>query len=276
MRQLKITKTITNRDDLALEKYLQDISKYPMIPIEREVELAQLIREGDEKALEELIHANLRFVVSVAKKYQNKNTSITDLISEGNKGLIKAANSFDETRGFKFISYAVWWIRQSIMAYNAENNLVRNPLNIITLKNNVNKFKEKFNTQHERYPDSFEISEELNIDPDKLNSLNSGFNISFDKPINDSDSQILYDVFSTEKFSDKSLDDESLKTDITYILSHLTHIERYIINRIYLQGAIQETVADELKKTPERIRQIRHKALLKLRKFDFLTEKYEF
>ena len=199
MRQLKITKSITNRSSEALDKYLLEIGKEELVSVEEEVELAQRIRQGDQRALEKLTKANLRFVVSVAKQYQNQGLSLQDLINEGNIGLIKAAQKFDETRGFKFISYAVWWIRQSILQALAEQSrIVRLPLNQVGSVNKINKVLSKFEQENERRPSVAELAEELNIEEDKISEVIrvSGRQVSVDAPFQDGEENCLLDVLT--------------------------------------------------------------------------------
>src|SRR5574344_1800548 len=231
MRQLKITKSITNRESEALEKYLAEISKEELISIEEEVELAQQIRKGNRKALERMTKANLRFVVSVAKQYQNQGLSLPDLINEGNLGLIKAAEKFDETRGFKFISYAVWWIRQSILQALAEQSrIVRLPLNQVGSLNKINKAFSRFEQENERRPSPEELAEELDIPIDKITDTIkiSGRHISVDAPFVEGEDNSLLDVLVNEDspVADRSLINESLLTEINRALEILSERER--------------------------------------------------
>ena len=264
MRQLKITKSITNRESEALDKYLQEIGKEEMISVEEEVELAQLIRKGDRKALERLTKANLRFVVSVAKQYQNQGLSLPDLINEGNLGLIKAAEKFDETRGFKFISYAVWWIRQSILQAIAEQSrIVRLPLNQVGSVNKINKVLNKFEQEHERRPSVEEISESLDIPEEKVDeaiSANSR-HVSVDAPFVDGEDNSLLDVLVNDDapMADRSLVMESLKAEINNALKTLSERERNVIEAFY--GINQpeltlEEIGSKYGLTRERVRQI--------------------
>ena len=273
MRQLKITKSITNRESEALDKYLQEIGKEEMISVEEEVELAQRIRKGDRKALERLTKANLRFVVSVAKQYQNQGLSLPDLINEGNLGLIKAAEKFDETRGFKFISYAVWWIRQSILQAIAEQSrIVRLPLNQVGSVNKINKVLSKFEQENERRPSVEEISETLDIPEDKIDeamSVNSR-HVSVDAPFVDGEDNSLLDVLVNDDapMADKSLVMESLKAEINNALKTLNERERNVIEAFY--GINQpeltlEEIGAKYGLTRERVRQIKEKAIRRLR-----------
>ncbi|MBP5799737.1 MAG: RNA polymerase sigma factor RpoD/SigA [Prevotella sp.] len=273
MRQLKITKSITNRESEALDKYLQEIGKEEMISVEEEVELAQRIRKGDRKALERLTKANLRFVVSVAKQYQNQGLSLPDLINEGNLGLIKAAEKFDETRGFKFISYAVWWIRQSILQAIAEQSrIVRLPLNQVGSANKINKVLSKFEQENERRPSVEEISEKLDIPEDKIDeamSVNSR-HVSVDAPFIDGEDNSLLDVLVNDDapMADKTLVMESLKAEINNALKTLNERERNVIEAFY--GINQpeltlEEIGVKYGLTRERVRQIKEKAIRRLR-----------
>ncbi|MBO4719598.1 MAG: RNA polymerase sigma factor RpoD/SigA [Prevotella sp.] len=273
MRQLKITKSITNRESEALDKYLQEIGKEEMISVEEEVELAQRIRKGDRKALERLTKANLRFVVSVAKQYQNQGLSLPDLINEGNLGLIKAAEKFDETRGFKFISYAVWWIRQSILQAIAEQSrIVRLPLNQVGSVNKINKVLSKFEQENERRPSVEEISEKLDIPEEKVDeamSVNSR-HVSVDAPFVDGEDNSLLDVLINDDapMADKVLVMESLKAEINNALKMLNERERNVIEAFY--GINQpeltlEEIGSKYNLTRERVRQIKEKAIRRLR-----------
>ncbi|MCR4602665.1 MAG: RNA polymerase sigma factor RpoD/SigA [Prevotella sp.] len=273
MRQLKITKSITNRESEALEKYLQEIGKEEMIGPEEEVELAQQIKRGDRRALDRLTRANLRFVVSVAKQYQNQGLSLPDLINEGNVGLIKAAEKFDETRGFKFISYAVWWIRQSILQAIAEQSrIVRLPLNQVGSLNKVNRVVNKFEQTYERRPSIEEISERVDLPHEKIDEALSvdTRHISVDAPLNSEDDGSLLDVLvnNDAPAADRNLFDESLKAEIDIALTKLNERERNIIRAFFGIGE-QELSLDEIGSkyglTRERVRQIKEKALRKLR-----------
>jgi RNA polymerase primary sigma factor len=273
MRQLKITKSITNRESEALEKYLQEIGKEEMISVEEEVELAQRIRKGDRKALERLTKANLRFVVSVAKQYQNQGLSLPDLINEGNVGLIKAAEKFDETRGFKFISYAVWWIRQSILQAIAEQSrIVRLPLNQVGSVNKINKVLSKFEQEHERRPSAHEISEKLDLPEEKVDEAMSASSrhVSVDAPFVDGEDNSLLDVLVNDDAptADRTLLIESLKAEINKALKVLNDRERGVIESFY--GINQpeltlEEIGTKYGLTRERVRQIKEKAIRRLR-----------
>ena len=238
MRQLKITKSITNRESASLDKYLQEIGREERITIEDEVELAQRIKKGDQAALEKLTKANLRFVVSVAKQYQNQGLSLPDLINEGNLGLIKAAEKFDETRGFKFISYAVWWIRQSILQALAEQSrIVRLPLNQVGALNKINKIINKFEQEHERLPSPDEVAEMLETSKEKVADTQrvSGRHISIDAPFVEGEDNSLLDVLpnNDSPAADRGLINESLKMEIERALSTLTERERNIITTLH-------------------------------------------
>ena len=273
MRQLKITKSITNRESEALDKYLQEIGKEEMISVEEEVELAQRIRKGDAKALERLTKANLRFVVSVAKQYQNQGLSLPDLINEGNMGLIKAAEKFDETRGFKFISYAVWWIRQSILQAIAEQSrIVRLPLNQVGSVNKINKVLNKFEQEHERRPSLEEISEAIDLPEDKIDEAMSvnGRHVSVDAPFVDGEDNSLLDVLVNDDapMADRTLVMESLKAEINNALKTLNERERNIIEAFYGINCPEmtlEEIGSKFGLTRERVRQIKEKAIRRLR-----------
>jgi len=273
MRQLKITKSITNRESASLDKYLQEIGKEEMITVEEEVELAQRIKKGDQAALEKLTKANLRFVVSVAKQYQNKGLSLPDLINEGNLGLIKAGQKFDETRGFKFISYAVWWIRQSIMQAVAEQSrIIRLPLNQIGSLNKINKAFAKFEQEHERKPSPEELAETMDLPADKVaDTLKvSGRHVSVDAPFVDGENNSLLDVLVNNESpkADRALMVESLGKEINRALATLTERESNIIILFFGIGC-QEMTLEELGErfglTRERVRQIKEKAIRRLR-----------
>ena len=238
MRQLKITKSITNRESASLDKYLQEIGKEDLITVEEEVDLAQRIKKGDKEALEKLTRANLRFVVSVAKQYQNQGLSLPDLINEGNLGLIKAAEKFDETRGFKFISYAVWWIRQSILQALAEQSrIVRLPLNQVGSLNKINKAFARFEQEHERTPSPEELADELDLPKEKVTDTLrvSGRHVSVDAPFSDGEDNSLLDVLvnSDSPIADRGLINESLGTEVERALSTLTDRERDIIQYFF-------------------------------------------
>lgn len=273
MRQLKITKSITNRESASLDKYLQEIGKEELITVEEEVELAQRIKKGDQVALEKLTRANLRFVVSVAKQYQNQGLSLPDLINEGNLGLIKAAEKFDETRGFKFISYAVWWIRQSILQALAEQSrIVRLPLNQVGSLNKINKAFSKFEQEHERRPSAEELAETLDLPADKVADTMrvSGRHVSVDAPFVDGEDNSLLDVLvnSDSPNADRSLIQESLSCEIHRSLATLTERESDIV-RLFFGIGCQEMTLEEIGErfalTRERVRQIKEKAIRRLR-----------
>jgi RNA polymerase primary sigma factor len=273
MRQLKITKSITNRESASLDKYLQEIGKEELISVEEEVELAQRIKKGDQAALEKLTRANLRFVVSVAKQYQNQGLSLPDLINEGNLGLIKAAEKFDETRGFKFISYAVWWIRQSILQALAEQSrIVRLPLNQVGSLNKINKAYSKFEQEHERRPSPEELAEQLELPAEKVaDTLRvSGRHVSVDAPFVDGEDNSLLDVLinNDSPNADRALIDESLSREIERSLATLTEREADII-RMFFGIASTEMTLEEIGEhfglTRERVRQIKEKAIRRLR-----------
>ncbi|MFV0267995.1 MAG: RNA polymerase sigma factor RpoD/SigA [Draconibacterium sp.] len=273
MRQLKITKSITNRESASLDKYLQEIGKEELITVEEEVELAQRIKKGDQAALEKLTRANLRFVVSVAKQYQNQGLSLPDLINEGNLGLIKAAEKFDETRGFKFISYAVWWIRQSILQALAEQSrIVRLPLNQVGSLNKINKAYSKFEQEHERKPSPEELADSLELPAEKVaDTLRvSGRHVSVDAPFVDGEDNSLLDVLvnNDSPNADRSLIMESLSKEIHRALATLTERESDII-RLFFGIGCQEMTLEEIGErfglTRERVRQIKEKAIRRLR-----------
>ncbi|PIE84481.1 MAG: RNA polymerase subunit sigma [Bacteroidia bacterium] len=273
MRQLKITKSITNRESASLDKYLQEIGKVELISVEEEVELAQKIRKGDRDALEKLTRANLRFVVSVAKQYQNQGLSLPDLINEGNLGLIRAAEKFDETRGFKFISYAVWWIRQSILQALAEQSrIVRLPLNQVGALNKINKALARFEQEYERTPSIDELAAMLNMPREKvIDTVRiSGRHISIDAPFVEGEDNSLLDVIVNpdSPHADTSLMKESLSREISRALSTLTDRERDIIRYFFGIGCPEKTleeISEEFDLTRERVRQIKEKAIRRLR-----------
>ncbi len=273
MRQLKITKSITNRESASLDKYLQEIGKEELITVEEEVELAQRIKKGDQEALEKLTKANLRFVVSVAKQYQNQGLSLPDLINEGNLGLIKAAEKFDETRGFKFISYAVWWIRQSILQALAEQSrIVRLPLNQVGSLNKINKALAKFEQEHERAPSPEELAIELSLPKEKVaDTLRvAGRHVSVDAPFADGEDNSLLDVLinNDSPNADRGLINESLSTEIIRALETLTDRERDIIRYFFGIGCSEmtlEEIGEKFDLTRERVRQIKEKAIRRLR-----------
>ena len=274
MRQLKIIKQVTNRESKSLDKYLQDISKIELITAEEEVELARRIKQGDQLALERLTNANLRFVVSVAKQYQNQGLKLPDLINEGNVGLVKAAKRFDETRGFKFISYAVWWIRQSILQALAEQSrVVRLPLNKIGSINKIKKTFSYLEQTHERPPSAEEIAKELDmtISEVKQSIKNSGRHISMDAPLKEGEDSNLYDVMRSGESPRPDLDlmRQSLHTEINRALDTLSPREADVIKLYYGIGDEQSMTLAEIGQTfdltRERVRQIREKAIRKLR-----------
>jgi RNA polymerase primary sigma factor len=273
MRQLKITKSITNRESASLDKYLQEVGREDLISVEEEVDLAQRIRRGDQEALEKLTRANLRFVVSVAKQYQNQGLTLPDLINEGNIGLIKAAEKFDETRGFKFISYAVWWIRQSILQALAEQSrIVRLPLNQVGSLNKLNKAFSKFEQEFERIPTPQELANVLELPKDKIsNTLRiSGRHVSVDAPFSDDEDNSLLDVLENEDIpkADYALIKESLIKEIERALSTLTEREKDIIKSFFGINCTEltlEEIGDKFGLTRERVRQIKEKAIKRLR-----------
>lgn len=273
MRQLKISKSFTNRESDALDKYLQDIGHEELLSLDEEVELAQRIKEGDNKALEKLTRANLRFVVSVAKQYQNQGLSLPDLINEGNIGLIKAAKKFDETRGFKFISYAVWWIRQSIMQAIAEQGRpVRLPLNQVGSVNKINKALSKFEQEHERRPSIDEIASSTDLPQEKVEEAIKANTrqVSMDAPFKEGEENSLIDVLSSDETpsTDAELLKQSLREEMSMALNVLNERERNVIMAFYGIGQ-PEMSMDEIGKryglTRERVRQIRERALRRLR-----------
>ena len=270
---MKITKSITNREGESLDKYLQEISKEELLTVEEEVELAARVKKGDQKALETLTRANLRFVVSVAKQYQNQGLSLPDLINEGNLGLIKAAERFDETRGFKFISYAVWWIRQSILQAIAEQSrIVRLPLNQVSSVNKISQVLSRFEQENERRPSVDEISEQVDLPLEKIDEALSinGKHVSVDAPFADGEDNSLLDVLVNDNSpsADKQLVLESLRQEIQKALSCLNERERMIIEAYY--GIEQpemtlEEIGTRYGLTRERVRQIKEKAIRRLR-----------
>lgn len=272
MRQLKITKSITNRESASLDKYLQEIGREDLVSVEEEVELAGRIRNGDRAALERLTKANLRFVVSVAKQYQNQGLSLPDLINEGNLGLIKAAEKFDETRGFKFISYAVWWIRQSILQALAEQSrIVRLPLNQVGSLNKINKAFQRFEQEHERKPSAEELAEVLDIPVEKIaDTLKmSGRHVSVDAPFVEGEDNCLIDVMVNEDSpnADRGLINESLTREVDRALGLLTAREADILRKFFGIGVPEKTleeIGEDLDLTRERVRQIKEKAIKKL------------
>ncbi len=275
MRQLKITKSITNRESQSLEKYLQEIGKVELIGPEDEVKLAVRIRQGDQKALEKLTKANLRFVVSVAKQYQNQGLSLPDLINEGNLGLIKAAQRFDETRGFKFISYAVWWIRQSILQALAEQSrIVRLPLNKVGLTNRIQKAYSQLEQEFEREPSAEELAEILELDIEEVLSTIgiTARHVSVDTPLSDGEESTLIDVFenpNAERAEKRIEYDESLKQEIERSMKSLTERQKEVICFFFGIGTDHpmslEDIGERFNLTRERVRQIKDKAITKLR-----------
>ena len=273
MRQLKITKSITNRESASLDKYLQEIGKEELLSIDEEIELAQRIRKGDHKALERLTRANLRFVVSVAKQYQNQGLSLSDLINEGNVGLIKAAEKFDETRGFKFISYAVWWIRQSILqALADQSRIVRLPMNQSGAVNKINRVVSKFEQEHERRPNADELSEVIDLPMEKIDEAmtSNTHHVSVDAPFADGDDNSLLDIMINENspMADKELVKESLRAEINTALLSLNERERNVVEAFF--GINQpeltlEEIGVKYGLTRERVRQIKEKAIRRLR-----------
>jgi len=274
MRQLKITKSITNRESASLDKYLQEIGREDLITAEEEVSLAKRIREGDEVALEKLVKANLRFVVSVSKQYQNQGLSLPDLINEGNLGLIKAARRFDETRGFKFISYAVWWIRQSILQALAEQSrIVRLPLNQVGSLNKINKAYSRLEQEFEREPTAEELATILELPEDKVADTMrvSGRHVSMDAPLLNGEDNSLLDVLVNHDSprADRSLMNESLQREIERSLSTLTERERDVVKLFFgigcQHGLTLEEIGAKFDLTRERVRQIKEKAIRRLR-----------
>jgi len=275
MRQLKITKSITNRESQSLEKYLQEIGKVELVSPEDEVKLARLIKQGDQKALDRLTKGNLRFVVSVAKQYQNQGLSLPDLINEGNLGLIKAAQRFDETRGFKFISYAVWWIRQSILQSLAEQaRIVRLPLNKVGLTNRIQKTYSLLEQQFEREPSTEELAEALEMDIEEVAASMgiSARHVSMDSPMSDGEENTLLDVLenpNAEKTDGDLVYKESLKTEIERSLTTLTERQKEVICFFFGIGVDHpmslEDIGEKFSLTRERVRQIKDKAITKLK-----------
>ena len=273
MRQLKITKSITNRESASLDKYLQEIGRKDLITVDEEVELAQRIKQGDQAALDKLVSANLRFVVSVAKQYQNQGLSLPDLIDEGNLGLIKAAQKFDETRGFKFISYAVWWIRQSILQALAEQSrIVRLPLNQVGSINKISKAQSRFEQEHERRPSALELADQLDVPVDKISDAMkvSGRHVSVDAPFVDGEDNSLLDVLPNEDspMADQSLNQESLSKEVNRALEQLNPRERDILKMFFGIGCQEMTLEEigaKFDLTRERVRQIKEKAIRRLK-----------
>lgn len=273
MRQLKISKSITNRESASLEKYLQEIGHQDLLTADEEVELAQQIKKGDRKALERLTKANLRFVVSVAKQYQNKGLSLPDLINEGNLGLIKAAERYDETRGFKFISYAVWWIRQSILQAIAEQSrIVRLPLNQVGSVNRIARELNKFEQENERKPSVEEMADRIDLPEEKIAEamkINT-HHVSMDAPFSDGEDNSLLDFLpnTDSPSTDNVLDQESLRTEIGRVLDVLNDREQKVIKAFFgigMQEMTLEEIGDKYNLTRERVRQIKEKAIRRLR-----------
>ena len=276
MRQLKINKSITNRSSAALDKYLVEIGREELISTDEEVELAQRIHKGDQEALDRLTRANLRFVVSVAKQYQNQGLALNDLIDEGNLGLIKAAQKFDETRGFKFISYAVWWIRQSILqAISEQSRIVRMPLNQVGFQSKLSKAIVSFEQEFERRPSAQELADILETDLSKVQDAlgTNGKKVSVDAPFQDDDSNCLIDVMQDESApgTDNSMERESLSSDLEAALAVLNERERTVLKMLFGIGRNEmtaEEVANNMSLTRERVRQIKERALRRLREAD--------
>lgn len=276
MRQLKINKSITNRSSAALDKYLVEIGREELISTDEEVELAQRIHKGDQEALDRLTRANLRFVVSVAKQYQNQGLALNDLIDEGNLGLIKAAQKFDETRGFKFISYAVWWIRQSILqAISEQSRIVRMPLNQVGFQSKLTKAIVNFEQEFERRPSVGELAEILDTDINKVQEAlgTNGKKVSVDAPFADDDSNCLIDIMTDDSApgTDNKMEQESLASDLDAALTMLNDRERQVLKMLFGIGRTEmtaEEVAGTLNLTRERVRQIKERALRRLREAD--------
>lgn len=273
MRQLKISKSITNRESASLDKYLQEIGHEELLSVDEEVELALKIKKGDRRALERLTRANLRFVVSVAKQYQNQGLSLPDLINEGNVGLIKAAEKFDETRGFKFISYAVWWIRQSILQAIAEQSrIVRLPLNQVGSVNKINRELNKFEQEHERRPSVDEIADRIDLPEDKIEEAMKVNNrhVSMDAPFVDGEDNSLLDVLADNDMpmADKALVQESLRKEIDRAIELLNDREQKVVRAFFGIGSPEmtlEEIGEKYNLTRERVRQIKEKAIRRLR-----------
>ena len=273
MRQLKISKSITNRESASLDKYLKEIGHEELLSVDEEVELAQKIKKGDRRALERLTRANLRFVVSVAKQYQNQGLSLPDLINEGNVGLIKAAEKFDETRGFKFISYAVWWIRQSILQAIAEQSrIVRLPLNQVGSVNKINRELNKFEQEHERRPSVNEIADRIDLPEDKIEEAMKANNrhVSMDAPFVDGEDNSLLDVLADNDIpmADKALVQESLRKEIDRAIELLNDREQKVVRAFFGIGSPEmtlEEIGEKYNLTRERVRQIKEKAIRRLR-----------
>lgn len=279
MRQLKINKSITNRSSAALDKYLVEIGREELISTDEEVELAQRIHRGDREALEKLTRANLRFVVSVAKQYQNQGLTLNDLIDEGNLGLIKAAQKFDETRGFKFISYAVWWIRQSILqAISEQSRIVRMPLNQVGFQSKLTKAIVSFEQEFERRPSVQELADLLDTDVSKIQDAlgSNGKKVSVDAPFQDDESNCLIDIMTDESAptTDNRMEKESLSSDLNAALSILSDREQLVLKMLFgieRNEMTAEEVANSLNLTRERVRQIKERALRRLREDNNIT-----
>ena len=273
MKKLKITKSITNRESASLDKYLQEIGRKDLITVDEEVELAQRIKQGDQAARDKLVSANLRFVVSVAKQYQNQGLSLPDLIDEGNLGLIKAAQKFDETRGFKFISYAVWWIRQSILQALAEQSrIVRLPLNQVGSLNKIGKALQRFEQENERRPSASELADQLDVPVEKIADTMkvSGRHVSVDAPFVDGEDNSLLDVLPNDDspMADASLNQESLAKEVNRALDQLNPRERDILKMFFGIGCQEMTLEEigaKFDLTRERVRQIKEKAIRRLK-----------
>lgn len=273
MRQLKINKSITNRSSAALDKYLVEIGREELITTDEEVELAQRIHKGDQAALEKLTRANLRFVVSVAKQYQNQGLALNDLIDEGNLGLIKAAQKFDETRGFKFISYAVWWIRQSILqAISEQSRIVRMPLNQVGFQSKLSKARINFEQENERRPSVEELAEEMGVPEEKIAEAlgSNGKKVSVDAPFQNDESSAMIDIMTDENAptTDQQMEAESLSSDLEAALSCISEREQTVLKMLFGIGHPEmtaEEVANCLNLTRERVRQIKERALRRLR-----------
>lgn len=282
MKQLKITTKITSRDSFSIDKYLNEISKLPLLTEEEEVAVAKRIHTGDSDALEELVQANLRFVVSVAKQYQNQGLALNDLINEGNIGLIKAAQKFDETKGFKFISYAVWWVRQSILqALIEQPRVVRLPMNKATIYNKIQRNIIEFEQNNQREPSNDELAEIMEMKPDELATLRAtlAFHVSVDTPLGDDDETTSLDMMtdSTLNTPDSNLIDESMREELEHALQALTEREAEIVKYYfgmneYNQSYSLDEIGLKMHLTRERVRQLKDKAIRKLRRFAITKE----
>lgn len=282
MKQLKITTKITSRDSFSIDKYLSEISKLPMLSEEEEVKVAQQIRAGDTEAFEKLVQSNLRFVVSVAKQYQNQGLALNDLINEGNIGLIKAASKFDETKGFKFISYAVWWIRQSILqALIEQPRVVRLPMNKATIYNKIQRAIVDFEQKNQREPSNDELAELLEMKPDELAVLRATltFHLSVDTPVGDDDDTTSLDLMTDDSIStpDRQLIDESLHDELEHALQSLSDREIEIVKYYYGLNEFNQSysfdeIGIKMNLTRERVRQLKDKAIRKMRRFAITKE----